>query len=83
LSQDAFGIFTVQRLIRAGRYHEARERLKELQHGQVPALESKLSRLIEAQRPRRPWLPVIGCVCATVLIVIGIYLGAALLIMLR
>jgi hypothetical protein len=81
LSQDSFGIFTVQRLIRAGRYREARERLRELRHSQVPALESKLNRLIEAEQPRRPWLPVMGC--TMVLIVIGIYLGAALLIMLR
>jgi hypothetical protein len=83
LSHDSFGIFTVQRLIRAGRYYEARERLKELQHGQVPALESKLNRLIEARQPRRPWLPAVGLGCMMILIVIGIYLGTALLIMLR
>lgn len=52
MDQNMRRIQTVRHLIRAGRYMEAHALLKELNHPQVPQLESELLALISIHHPK-------------------------------
>jgi Flp pilus assembly protein TadB len=62
LNDTSFSIYTVRRLIKAGRYHDARTLLKETNHSQVPALDRQLDALSGDREPSRRRRAVSGCV---------------------
>lgn len=49
MDRDFRHIQMVRRLVRAGRYNEARVIMKETNHPQIPALEKQVSRLEESE----------------------------------
>lgn len=78
MDQDFRTIQRIRRLMRAGRYDEARILLKETNHPQVPALEAQLYALQEADHPAEARPPIISRRTLT----LGALAGAAIVALL-